>query len=155
MPLKFEKALPEESEFLTELAHRSKRHWGYNEEWIELWRTGLTFTTIFIASHHVIIAKQDGNPAGVYALVPKDGGEEMEHFWVLPEYMMQGIGRAMIEHAKASARSRGIRRIYIVSDPHAEGFYVKMGAYRIGEMPSKPEGRRLPCLLLELDEPIP
>ncbi len=38
----------------------------------------------------------------------------------------------------------------IASDPNAEGFYLKMGARRVGETPSQPEGRALPLLLLEV-----
>jgi hypothetical protein len=52
------------------------------------------------------------------------------------------------EHAVHTVRSLGGSRLTIVSDPHAEGFYRRMGASRVGEASSKPEGRTLPVLAL-------
>jgi hypothetical protein len=37
----------------------------------------------------------------------------------------------------------------IASDPFAEGFYRRMGARRVGVVPSTPRGRTLPLLLLD------
>jgi hypothetical protein len=41
----------------------------------------------------------------------------------------------------------------IDADPHAEAFYVRMGARRTGTgtVASRPEGRELPRLVLDLD----
>ena len=60
--------------------------------------------------------------------------------------MAQGIGRRLFEHAVKSLRVRGIDQLTIISDPHAEEFYLKLGARRVGEVPSTPEGRLLPEL---------
>jgi hypothetical protein len=38
----------------------------------------------------------------------------------------------------------------IASDPHAEGFYRRLGARRVRWVASKPAGRRLPRLALDL-----
>lgn len=35
-------------------------------------------------------------------------------------------------------------------DPHAEGFYLAMGARRVGDAPSTPRGRTLLLLVLEV-----
>mgnify|MGYP003693542487 CR=1 FL=1 len=44
-----------------------------------------------------------------------------------------------------------IRALIVVSDPNAEGFYLKMGCRRIGTRPSELEdGRQLPLLRLAL-----
>ena len=49
-------ARPDDAEALTRLAHAAKRHWRYPEEWIALWRPGLTVTPEFIATHPVYCA---------------------------------------------------------------------------------------------------
>jgi hypothetical protein len=36
----------------------------------------------------------------------------------------------------AAARAAGFETVRIVSDPHAAGFYAKMGASHVGEVPS-------------------
>jgi hypothetical protein len=45
-------------------------------------------------------------------------------------------------------------RLLIQSDPFAEGFYLRLGADRIGEVPSQAlPGRVLPLLVYPLREP--
>jgi hypothetical protein len=41
-----------------------------------------------------------------------------------------------------------IPRFYITSDPDAEGFYLKKGALKVGEVYSEPQKRMLPRLEL-------
>ncbi len=135
---------------LTAIALEAKRHWGYSESMIDLWRDGLTFTPEYLTVHVVYAAELDGRVVGLYALAGSGDEQEIEHFWVLPECHGRGIGRELFDHAVVTARTNGATRIKVVSDPNAEEFYVKMGARRVGEEPSKPEGRRLPVLLLDL-----
>jgi len=145
----FRRAEPSESEQLTELAHRSKRHWGYPEDWIRLWRDALTLGPDFIRSNQVFVATCVGRVAGVYALISRDGECELEHFWLDPEFMGRGIGTSLFRHAIATARGLNASRLTILSDPNAEGFYLRMGARRVGSTPSTPAGRRLPLLIIE------
>ena len=42
MELHVRRAMPDEAEALTEIAHAAKRHWGYPENWIERWKANLT-----------------------------------------------------------------------------------------------------------------
>lgn len=90
----------------------------------------------FIARHTVYCAWRDGRVVGFYAL----------------EAIGQGIGAQLLAHAVLTMRRDGAGMLRIASDPNAEGFYVKMGARRVGEVPSRPDGRRLPLLVLEACE---
>ena len=45
-----------------------------------------------------------------------------------------------------AAAALGVTALSIESDPHAEGFYLRLGARRIGEVPSTLPGRVLPLL---------
>jgi predicted GNAT family N-acyltransferase len=56
-----------------------------------------------------------------------------------------GYGRQLFEHALRTAAQRGMSSLLIESDPHAEGFYLAMGALQIGER-ALPSGRALPLL---------
>jgi N-acetylglutamate synthase-like GNAT family acetyltransferase len=133
---------------LTALAHAAKRHWRYPEEWIALWRRDLTFAPELIERFPVYVAEEGGAIAGVYALVFAAADCELEHFWVAPTRMGAGIGRALLAHAVERCRAIGARRLWITADPNAEGFYARMGARRVGEVPSTPAGRTLPRLEL-------
>jgi GNAT superfamily N-acetyltransferase len=141
---------PTEAAALTELAHQAKRHWGYPDHFIALWAKDLTFDSDFITNNLVYTAFHDGTIVGVYAIAGDGPVRELEHFWVHPEYMGQGVGRQMFHHAVANTPGVGARALEIISDPHAERFYLRMGARRAGEVPSMPTGRTLPRLLFDV-----
>lgn len=84
---------------------------------------------------------------------PSVAGEhvyELVHMWIDPQHIGAGVGRLLFDHAVRTARSIGGSSLRIVSDPHAAGFYLRMGARCVGEVPSIPEGRMLPLLALEI-----
>ena len=77
---------------------------------------------------------------------------ELEAIFIEPAYIGSGIGRLLIEHMKATAISRGSERIVIQGDPHAEEFYLAIGARRRGSRESASiSGRQLPLFELLLD----
>lgn len=121
---------------LTEIAHAAKRHWGYPEAWIAHWRDALTITPAFIRGHAVFVAAEaEGDPPrGFYALAIDGADAVLEHLWIEPGWMGRGLGRALLSHAAETARAHGAARLKIDSDPHAEAFYRRMGARRVGEV---------------------
>jgi GNAT superfamily N-acetyltransferase len=132
---------------LTDLARCAKAHWNYPVEWLELWQEELVITGAYITRHLVLVAELDGEVVGVSAL--EDGGDDwiLEHVWVEPSHHGKGIGKALVEKALALAREIRPGVVAVQSDPHAAGFYRRLGA-REGEavsapMPGAPE-RTLP-----------
>ena len=110
-------------------------------------------TPEFIASNRVHVATYGGEPAGTYALVGEGGQLDLEHFWIDPSWIGKGLGRALFEHATHEASALGAKTLEILSDPHAEGFYLKMGCRRAGETAAPlgdRAGRVLPRLLFDL-----
>ena len=69
-----------------------------------------------------------------------------EHMWVRPKEIGSGVGRSLFAHLLEQLHAMGATRLRIASDPHAEGFYRRMGARRVGRVPSTPAGRYLPLL---------
>jgi len=146
-------AEPSQAAELTALAHAAKARWGYHETLMSLWADELTFTEDFIENHPVFVAESDGEVIGVYALIKEGRTASLDDMWVHPRSMKSGVGRALFEHAVKTAREIGAETLEIVSDPYAEGFYMRMGARRVGSVPSKPPGRELPQLFYDLTEP--
>jgi len=138
---------------LTEIALAAKRHWGYPEAWIESWRSSLTITAEFVNLNETWMVLDKEKPIGFYAFVSKEGKLELTHIWVLPQQMGQGIGRALFSHAIGRARKLNFTTFEIESDPNAEGFYLRMGAQRVGARASEIEEvkRELPILVFRLD----
>ena len=126
-------AKPEEAGALTDLAHESKRHWGYPENWISHWKDALTITPEYIAANQVFVAEDDESIIGFYALVVSGDRAELDHMWVSPDHLGTGVGKALFVHAMRAAKGQSLSEVEILSDPNAEGFYQKMGAYRTGE----------------------
>lgn len=155
MEIRIRRARPQDADALTAVAQAAKRFWGYPEEWLSLWQSGLTFTPGYVRSCPVYCAEAGHELVGVYGLGNADSVWTMEHLWVRPDVIRQGIGGQLLNHAIKLIRAAGGATLRIESDPNAEGFYLKMGARRIGELPSRPEGRKIPLLemVIERDNP--
>jgi ribosomal protein S18 acetylase RimI-like enzyme len=148
------RALPEDAETLTEIAHSAKRHWGYPERWIGAWRDILTMRPEFLTANVAFSAVEDGRAVGFYVLTTGTDGIHLDHLWILPAAMNRGIGRSLFVHAVAQTRDLGFRTIKIEADPNAEGFYRRMGALRVGVNLTEIEGQRreLPLLEFQIEE---
>lgn len=145
------RARADEAATLSELAFRSKSHWGYDAVFIEACRSELTLTPEFLATAEVYLLEVRGRPLGFYSLVKWNSDIELGHFFVDPTHIGNGVGRELWRHAVDRARSLGYERLLVQSDPNAEGFYLRLGAERIGEVPSRVQpGRMLPLLLFPL-----
>jgi GNAT superfamily N-acetyltransferase len=153
------RAAPELAGTLTRIALAAKRHWRYPERWIEIWTPILSFNPEYVAANPTFVAVNDGHPVGFYALVlAADGSRaQLDHLWIIPEWIGRGLGRALFEHAAATARSLGATVMDIEAEPFAEPFYRHLGARRTGERTGSIEGqpRVLPLLELELDRGQP
>ena len=139
-----------EAGFLSELALRSKAYWGYTREFIEACRDELTVDEDHY--ENFFCAEQDDTLVGYYGMTPIDETRvELEALFVEPSAIGRGIGKALIQHAIATASGRGAKRMQIQGDPNATAFYVAAGARQVGERASGSiPGRRLPLFEIEL-----
>jgi GNAT superfamily N-acetyltransferase len=146
-------AVGSDLEHLSGLALRSKAHWGYDAAFLEACRAELTITPDRLAGEHVRVAEEDGAVLG-FVCVRLDGEEaELMDLFVEPRRIGSGVGRALWEEAVSLARSGGAVRLAVEADPHAEDWYRRRGAERIGTAPSGSiPGRRLPLLRLSLSD---
>ena len=110
---------------------------------MELWRKDLTLTPELISDNFGYKALVDGKVAGFTLITQPDHGFEVEHCFVLPEYIGKGCGSALLKHILALDRYRGAH-FDVLADPNAVPFYAKFGFVTVGQVPSKPEGRTLP-----------
>ena len=141
MDIQIRRARPDEAAALTEIAHAAKRHWGYPEKWIEHWKDDLTITPDFIANNEMYVAVAGEEIAGCCALVLSDSLAELDHMWIRPAQMGNGVGRALFNQIVERATQLNAPGLELSADPNAEGFYKRMGAMRIGEVRSEIEGQ--------------
>ncbi|HYJ06103.1 MAG TPA: GNAT family N-acetyltransferase [Chthoniobacterales bacterium] len=145
------RARPEDAEALTEIAFAAKRHWGYPERWIQIWRDVLTVTPALVAANPTFSAIEDDRVVGFSSLAAEPR-PDLTHLWVLPSSMGRGFGRALFDRAVEQGRALGFSAFQIEADPNAEPFYLHMGAKRVGISVTEIEGERreLPLLIYEL-----
>jgi GNAT superfamily N-acetyltransferase len=147
-------ARTDEAGRLSEIAIRGKGYWGYDQAFLDACRAELTFTAAEIAARRIVVAESSQQVLGFYSLDGEAPEGELGNLWVVPESIGTGLGRRIFEAAMESARDLGFTRLKIEAEPRAEGFYLAMGAIRVGEVPSGSiPGRVIPLLTFDLTEP--
>lgn len=141
------RAAATEAATLSDLALRSKAHWGYDADFLEDCRAELTLSPAYIAEHHVYVAEENGRVIGFYSLRAEEDGVALDHLFVEPAAIGRGYGKSLWQHAVKTAARLGHSHIIVESDPYAEPFYRAMGATRFASVPSSVRpGRMLPVL---------
>jgi GNAT superfamily N-acetyltransferase len=150
-----------EAEILTGISFAAKGYWRYPQEYFRIWADELTIRPEYIGNNDVFVLEQDGVVVGYYAVVElKEDiraarvtigkGFWLEHMFIEPRSLRKGMGTWMFIHLRDLCRSRGISELGILADPHAGGFYEKMGCEYKGEYPSTISGRTTPFFLLKV-----
>jgi N-acetylglutamate synthase-like GNAT family acetyltransferase len=133
------------AELLRDTLIASKGYWGYSQEQLEQWRANLTFEAEYIARNTVKLVMAESDLIGFFAIVKGDI-DELDHLWLLPKAIGKGYGNLVFEQVLAECKTLEITEFFIISDPDAEGFYLKKGALKVGEVYSEPQKRMLPKL---------
>ena len=138
--------------FLTSISFGAKRYWNYSEEYMETWHDELTITEQYIEKNMVLVAQKKDTIIGYCSMTEvKEGywkdeifiksGYWLEHIFIRPAYIRSGIGSKLIEELTYYCRENHIESLNILSDPNVNGFYDKIGAIYIKDMPSTLQGR--------------
>lgn len=145
---------PAEALQLSELALRSKAHWGYPAGFLQACRPELTYSAEKIRddAFSFSLAEIAGVVAGFYALGWLSHTQcELEALFVEPAWIGRGIGHALLDHAKRAASGAGASIMRIQGDPNAARFYTAGGAIQTGERESGSiPGRMLPLYEIDL-----
>ena len=145
-------AREEDAEVVTTLAIRSKAVWGYDEQMMAVFRDELSVDGVTLVEMDGHVAERDGEIVGFYTLLPRSPEvTELEHLFVTPEALREGVGSALLAHAVQRMRDRKVLTMRIISDPNSVGFYERQGALQVGMHDSADiPGRSIPILELAL-----
>lgn len=136
-----------EAAALSELALRSKAHWGYSREFLDAVREELRITEEQLGD--VTVAESAGRVVAFAMLRVEGDHAELEHLWVDEPWIGHGIGRTLLQAVLAAARVRGARVVGLDADPGAEAFYARHGAVTVERVPSGSiPGRTLPRMVI-------
>ncbi|TXL86629.1 GNAT family N-acetyltransferase [Streptomyces sp. IB2014 016-6] len=151
MRISIRPAQPEEATFLSDLAIRSKAHWGYDAEFLASCRGELTLNGEELAGRRTAVAERDGSVVGFTTLEGEPPQGVLGMMFVDPDAIGQGIGRLLFTHAVEAAQALGFTQFTIDADPNAEPFYEAMGGVLASRVPSGSiPGRTLAQYLLRI-----
>ena len=150
-------ATRKDSDVLTEISFLAKNYWNYPAQYFEIWRDELTITAEYIEKNNVQVIEDDDRVVGYYSVVKieKDlkvegftleKGVWLEHLFILPEFIGKGYGKRLMQHLLQNSQKNQWQELKILADPHSTGFYRKLGARYIQEVPSNIPGRTVSYL---------
>ncbi|MEV5277005.1 GNAT family N-acetyltransferase [Streptomyces sp. NPDC051994] len=127
------RAVARDAKRLTRLVRGSRAYEGPYAPMVAGYRVGPDY----IETHEVFVAVgPDGRVLGFYALVLAP--PELDLMFVADDAQGLGVGRLLMADLKSRARAAGLGRVRIVSHPPAEGFYLSVGAERVGTVAANP-----------------
>ena len=135
-------------DLLGALAFRSKASWGYSRSFLEQCKSELNVPQNCLEGRLVQMGYYNQELMGFYSFAHKKGAEpDLNFLFLEPRFKGQGLGRALFEDAVQTAIGYGWISFIICSDPHANDFYLHMGAIPVGELDSLScPGHTLPIL---------
>lgn len=155
------KASKKDAEILTAVAFSAKRHWNYPEEYFQIWTKELTITTEYITKNKVWKMIYRDSIVGFSSIVQFSGSHPelpftdtnsycLDHLFIRPEYHHMGFGTKMIQHLQKACIKNNIPHLIVFVDPNATGFYEKMGANYLIDLPSSIPNRNIPVYTLPI-----
>ncbi|MGE7691301.1 GNAT family N-acetyltransferase [Lysinibacillus sp. NPDC097214] len=119
---------------LSNLAYQSKAYWGYTEDFLQQCKDDWTVTKESIEENPVFVMESVNKIVAFYSFTINE--IKLDALFIDPDYIGKGFGRMIWDHLLNTAKELGISEFTLDSEPNAEGFYLKMGAKKIGSTPS-------------------
>lgn len=132
---------------LTKLCYTAKKHWGYPDYLLEMWKDELTITPRYIRNNRIAKVQNEHGKIVAFGHIKQDGHDdifEIRHLWILPEFVGSIVPKVLLAHLEENVMEKST--IKVVADPNMKGFYQQNGYHKVAETLSKPDGLKLPVL---------
>ncbi|MGG4774628.1 N-acetyltransferase family protein [Paenalcaligenes sp. Me52] len=139
--MKIRAAIPQDSDAISLLAYESKAHWNYSEAFLQACKADLTVSAEFIKKNPVYVVEDNCELLAFYGFCVRE--QKLDTLFIRPTYIGHGLGKLLWAHILETAKHQGMIEFTLDADPHAEGFYQKMGATTIGRIASSVDPQRL------------
>jgi ribosomal protein S18 acetylase RimI-like enzyme len=96
----------------------------------------LDFADTAVREGRTRVAMSGETVVGFATVAEADEGLELEDLFVDPDWMRQGIGRALVRDVARIGHTRGVDRIVVTANFHARAFYEDAGFRPEGETPT-------------------
>lgn len=139
------KAQIEEIDILNRISFHSKQHWGYPEEWMELWKEDLLLTERDFEVQQIYKLVLEKMIIGFCAIQELPEVYDVTNLWIEPTQIGKGFGKLLLSFCIEKV-VRNDKPIIVEADPNAEAFYASQGFVTYGQKESLPKGRFLPVM---------
>ncbi len=120
------------------LIHASKAFWKEDPQYLSAALKVLSLNPASLSEMALfgLCDEDEGDLLGVFGIATDLDEWKLEHLWIRPACMGQGLGEMAMAHVKHLAKCRGIQGLRILPEPQSEGFYTKIGAEFTGNIKS-------------------
>ncbi|MGH7024616.1 MAG: GNAT family N-acetyltransferase [Caulobacteraceae bacterium] len=116
------------------LIARSKSHWTWPEGYLEKALPLQLISRAYLHDNRCFeMLDGGGAPVAFFSLQESHGRLVLDNLWVNPEMIGKGVGRTACEYVFELAKRRGWVELWVIPDPPAEGFYLRIGFADSGE----------------------
>lgn len=137
---------------LSKITKASKAYWGYSQEQMEIWDEELTIKPDYIKENIVFKLMENNEAIGYYSMEKKSEKLiKLENLFILPEFIGQGFGEYLMDHAFLKAKELGYEEMILDSDPNASIFYEKLGFEIMDKKETSIKDRYLPVMKISLN----
>ena len=132
--VRFIRAREESLAAINELIARSKAHWNWPDGYLDKALPLHRIDAGYLRGNHSFEALDASDKLIAFvSVVVSEGKVVLDNLWVTPESIGGGVGRQACEYVFQVAREEGWTELWVLPDPPAAGFYLKVGFSDTGE----------------------
>lgn len=127
---------------INDVIARSKAYWPWPEHYLAAALPLMRISAEYLTENPCAVAvDSDGAVLAFGSLASVGERTYIDHLWVRPDRIGMGIGPGLCDWLFDCARNRDLDELWVLPDPPAEGFYLKLGFTDTGErVPSRVPG---------------
>jgi len=118
------KAEGNDADLLTNICFVSKKHWGYSDELMEMWRQDLTISETMVVNNFSFKMMLKSKTVGFIIVSLQDNIAEILHCCIAPAYIGLGFGSKLLSYVFTLNEFKG-KSFEVTADPNAIPFYQK------------------------------
>ena len=129
-----ERSTEDQIPLINSIIDRSKRYWDYIEAYLQAAIPLIQIDISWLQKHLGYSIFDNNELVGFLGVEQEENTWTLDHLWVAPHKIRCGLGKKAIDFIVSEAQKFHIAKIFLLPDPPAEGFYLRLGAQLTGKV---------------------